>query len=226
MNQMKKVLVILSIGFLLFGCKEKQPTQKVELNQNLIDELSKMAVTDQLAAANAYPPESHSNLTLEEWKAFKDSIYKAHEQRLKEMVDIYGFVGFDLAGKEGSHNFWLMIQHADHDPAFQLEVLEKMKVQVDNNNADPRNYGFLVDRVNLNLGKPQVYGTQVNYNLELAQAFPKHLKDSANVNERRKSIGLEPLEDYLNQMSIMHYEMNEQRYLDKGIIEPKLYQLK
>jgi hypothetical protein len=225
---MKKLLVIISIGFSLFGCKDikskqKEIQQKVEFNQNLRDELSKMAVIDQLAAANAYPPESYSNLTLKEWKSFKDSIYRAHGQRLKEIVNIHGFLGFDKVGKEGSHNFWLMVQHSDHDPAFQLEVLDKMKVQVDNKNANPELYGFLVDRVNLNLGKPQIYGTQVDYNLELAQAFPKHLADSANVNKRRKSIGLESLEDYLNQMSIMHYKMNEQRYIDKGITKPKLY---
>ena len=59
--------------------------------------------------------------------------------------------------------------------------------------------------------------------METGQAYPKDLEDSLNVNERRKSIGLEPLEEYLNEMTEMHFEMNKEYYSEKGITEPKLY---
>ena len=49
------------------------------------------------------------------------------------------------------------------------------------------------------------------------QAYPRKLADSIKVNERRKSIGLEPIEEYLNKMTEMHFEMNKQNYLNKGI---------
>nr|WP_252736462.1 DUF6624 domain-containing protein [Maribacter dokdonensis] len=130
-----------------------------------------------------------------------------------------------MAGKEGSQNFWLMVQHSDHNPDFQKEVLKKMKSEVDKGNAKPSNYGLLVDRVMLNIGKQQVYGTQVDYNMETGQAFPRDLKDRAEINKRRKSIGLEPIEEYLNGMSEMHFEMNKEGYLKKGIREPKLYKV-
>jgi hypothetical protein len=60
-------------------------------------------------------------------------------------------------------------------------VLEKMKVEVDRGNADPSYYAMLVDRVNINTGKPQVYGTQVTYKTDLCQAYPLPLADSANM---------------------------------------------
>jgi hypothetical protein len=44
------------------------------------------------------------------------------------------------------------------------------------------------------------------------KGLPKKLTDSANVNKRRESIGLEPIEAYLNIMSEMHFEMNKIRY--------------
>lgn len=41
-------------------------------------------------------------------------------------------------------------------------------------------------------------------------AYPKSLEDSVNVNDRRKSIGLEPIEEYFNLMTEMHFEMNKE----------------
>ena len=227
---MKQALAILLIGLLLIGCKEKTSNEKesqekkVEFNQNLADELSRMAEVDQIAAY--IPQGEYKKMSNEEWNSFKDSVFTTHQKRLKQIYDEYGFVGFDLAGEDGSRNFWLMVQHSDHNPDFQKEVLEKMKIEVDKENAIPSNYGLLVDRVNLNTGKKQVYGTQVTYNMETGQAYPKPLEDSLKVNERRKSIGLEPIEVYLNSMTEMHFEMNKENYLKKGVTEPKLYELK
>lgn len=218
------IIIVLS----LLSCDQKGEQNSVvtiEFNQALADELSKMKVVDQLAASNAYPPASYSNLTLDEWKSFKDSVYKTNQKRVKEIFNEYGFVGYNLAGEEGSSNFWLIVQHSDHNPEFQNEILEKMKVEVDNGNANSSNYGLLVDRVKLNTGQPQVYGTQVDYNMEICQAFPKKLADSINVNKRRKEIGLEPIEEYLNQMTEINFAMNKEYYSKKGITVPRLYKV-
>jgi len=115
-----------------------------------------------------------------------------------------------------------MVQHCDSDPAFQIRVLEKLKIQVDNKNANPSNYGLLTDRVKINSGEKQIYGTQVRYN-SLGQAYPKSLSDSLNVNKRRADVGLEPIEEYLNSMTQMHFEMNKENLKRKGITEPQLY---
>ena len=223
---MKKIFGILIIGLSFFGCKEnssekEEIKQKIEFNQDLADELKKMAEVDQIAAY--IPQGEYEKMSNEEWNSFKDSVFTTHQKRLKQIFDKYGFVGFDLAGEEGSGNFWLMVQHSDHNPNFQKEVLEKMKIEVDKGNAIPSNFGLLVDRVNLNTGKKQIYGTQVTYNMETGQAYPKPLEDSLKVNERRKPIGLEPIEEYLNGMTEMHFEMNKKYYSEKGITEPKLY---
>lgn len=100
----------------------------------------------------------------------------------------------------------------------------EIKKEVDKQNAISSSYGLLVDRVNLNTGKAQIYGTQLTYNINTGQAYPKALDDSINVNQRRKSIGLEPIEEYLNETTEMHFEMNKVYYLTKGIIKPTLYE--
>ncbi len=225
---MNKIYRILIIGLLFFGCKninadKKVTEEKIEFNQNLADELKRMAEVDQIAAY--IPQGEYKKMTNEQWNSFKDSVFTTHQKRLKQIFDKNGFVGFNLAGEEGSQNFWLMVQHSDHKPGFQKEVLEKMKIEVEKKNAKPSNYGLLVDRVNLNTGKKQIYGTQVTYNMETGQAYPKSLDDSLNVNKRRKSIGLESIEEYLNGMTEMHFEMNKKYYSDKGITKPKLYEI-
>lgn len=52
------------------------------------------------------------------------------------------------------------------------------------------------------------------------------LEDSLNVNKWRAEVGLEPLEEYLNGLTICHFEMNKRNMLNRGITEPKLYEVK
>lgn len=227
---MKSTYKILLIVLVLFGCKNKSADKNekeltVVFNQELVNELQQMVVIDQVAAVNAFPPDNYSHLSQQKWVAFKDSVYRTNQIQIEEILNTHGFVGYDLAGKEGSANFWLLAQHSDHNPEFQKEVLTKMKIEVDKGNADSRNYGLLMDRVLLNTGQNQMYGTQVSYNPETGQAFARKLADSSKVNERRKSLGFESLEKYLNGMSERHFMMNKKQFQSIGITAPKLYKI-
>ena len=225
---MNKIYGILILAILIIGCKEdKQQKQltsnQTKFNQELAKELRRIAEIDQIAAY--IPQGEYKKLTQEEWNEFKDSVFTTHQKRIEEIFNEYGFVGYDLVGEKGSQDFWLVVQHSDHNPEFQKKVLEKMKQEVEQGNADSKSYALLVDRVKLNTGQRQIYGTQVDYNFKLAQAYPKKLADSLNVNQRRKSVGLEPIEVYLNRMSEMHFEMNKEGYIENGINQPKLYEV-
>lgn len=210
------------------GCKNKidhndKESVKVAIDQTLADELAQMAEIDQIAAG--IPQGEYKKLSEKQWNSFKDSVFRTHTKRLKEIISNHGFPGYDLVGENGSSNFWLMTQHADHDPSFQRTVLQKMEQEIKKKNADSRDYGLLLDRVNLNTNQPQIYGTQVTYNTHTGQAYPKNLADSAKVNKRRQNIGFEPLEEYLNQMSSMHFEMNKEQFIKKGILKAKYYKI-
>jgi hypothetical protein len=175
------------------------------IDSALVGELERMIVLDQLAASNAQPPEGNNSLSQKEWK---DSIYRAHQSILEKVLDDHGYPGFNMVGKRGSQLYWAMVQHSDFDPSFQKRVLDSMYVEVQNNNADPRNYAYLTDRVNLNFNKDLVYGTQLTYNLITGQAHYKTTIDPENLNKRRAEIGLEPIEDYLEQMTKDHLQNN------------------
>jgi len=195
-------------------------TQDNKLNQPLVDSLAKWVILDQTAAG---PPKGRfKEMAREDKQRYSDSIFITNERRLIAVFNKYGYPGYDLVGKTGSNNFWLMVQHCDKNVSFQQTVLKKMKAEVAKRNADPKNFAYLTDRVLLNTSQKQFYGTQVTYNTDSCQAIPKPLKDSISVNKRRTEIGLETIENYLNLMSQWHFDMNKEVYERKGIHQPKL----
>jgi hypothetical protein len=120
---------------------------------------------------------------------------------LKEIFGKYGFPNYDLVGEKGSSDFWLLVQHQDKHPSFQDSVLVKMKIEVDSNKASASNYAYLVDRVKVNTGQPQVYGTQMQMNSDGTSFEPRNVIEPEKLNERRKSVGLDSIESYIQMMN-------------------------
>ncbi|WP_367915399.1 DUF6624 domain-containing protein [Leadbetterella sp. DM7] len=205
---------------MLTGCTKRLSEKK---KTELQDELKRMVAVDQEAAW--VRPEKYKDYSGERWEQFKDSVFTTHTLRLEEIYRKHGFMGFDKVGEEGSNHFWLMVQHADKYPDFQKKILRAMDKEVKKGNANPRNYAYLYDRVRINAGQKQRFGTQVDYDVDgTGRARPKSgLSDSTHVDEIRKQYQLEPLKEYLNMMTEMHYEMNKKHYESKGIMKPDLY---
>ena len=182
-----------------------------------------MVKVDQIAAY--IPQGKYKDYTHEQWNNFKDSVFTSDKKRVESMFDNYGFLGFNKVGKDGSNHFWLLVQHCDKYPEFQKKVLKSMDKEVKRGNADSNNYAYLYDRVKVNAGEKQLFGTQVTYETQTTgRAIPKNgLADSSNVDKLRKEYGLEPLKNYLNEMTSMHYEMNKEHYEKMGITKPNLY---
>lgn len=118
-----------------------------------------------------------------------------HTQRVKEMVENIGFLGISKVGKEGSHNAWLLVQHTP-DSEFMKMYLQMMEEQ-DEGEYDKVNHAYLKDRVLLNDGKPQLYGTQLVNDKVTGKPVLYEVEDRENLNKRREEIGLETIEEYL-----------------------------
>ena len=100
---------------------------------------------------------------------------------IKRIIKKYGYPSQKMIGKDGMQAFWLLVQHQDNDIELQKKCLEQC-------DFEHRNKAFLTDRVLINQGKKQIYGTQ----------FIGEIRDKKNVNKRRTKMGLESLEKYLN----------------------------
>lgn len=126
-----------------------------------------------------------------------------HLVRLKEVVKEYGWPGFSITGPEGSHAFWLLVQHTP-DLLFQSQCLDLLEQAVMKQEASPIDLAYLKDRVYINAGKKQIYGTQLNGDLTF---YP--IEDEEHVNERRLAIGLPSIEDYLESIKEFYKNSNQ-----------------
>ena len=85
---------------------------------------------------------------------------RANTEWLKADLRENGWPTVSRVGPLADRHAWLLVQHADHDPAFQREVLGLLERLVETKETSLRNYGMLHDRVATGEGRPQRYGTQ------------------------------------------------------------------
>lgn len=122
-----------------------------------------------------------------------------HLHRIKQIVEQHGWPGRSLVGEDGAHAAWLLVQHATQDPGFMNRCRGLMERAVKRGEASSKDYAYLVDRVRLQRGKPQLYGTQFIQDSK-GRLILQPLKDPEDVDERRARMGLEPLAEYEAQL--------------------------
>jgi hypothetical protein len=128
---------------------------------------------------------------------------------MKEIVREIGWPTISKVGKVASNMAWLLVQHADHDSAFQEDCLNILK-KVDGGDINKRNIAYLEDRVRVNTGRPTLYGTQFFQNPE-GSFGPREIEDKENLNKRRAEMGLEPFEEYEQKMRERYGEIGKRK---------------
>ena len=118
--------------------------------------------------------------------------------------------GKSLVGEDGAKAAWLLVQHADRDPEFQRQCLALMTA-AGPDEVSPSDVAYLTDRVRVNAGQPQVYGTQFWTDPSSGSFGPRPIEDEAHVDERRAQVGLGPLEEYRQRMFQIHEESQKSR---------------
>jgi hypothetical protein len=113
---------------------------------------------------------------------------------LNEIIDLIGYPTTEKVGKEPSEAAWLVIQHAIGQPDFMRKCVKLLEIAVSENKANPKNLAYLTDRIAVFEGKPQLYGTQFDWD-ENGELNPNNCDDLMKVNQRRKLIGLNSIEE-------------------------------
>jgi hypothetical protein len=88
------------------------------------------------------------------------------------------------------------------------KCVELLEIAVSENEADPKNLAYLTDRIAAFEEKPQLYGTQFDWD-ENGELSPNLFDDLSKVNERRKSIGLNTLEEQTEVLRNQAIEENQ-----------------
>lgn len=182
----------------IFSCNPFRHVEleKIKYSPSLRYELLQMREEDQ-KMRRRIREESIGPDATEFWEEFH-KLDEKHTERLKEIIKQYGWPRKSLVGEDGAFAAWLIVQHATHDLNFQKHCLKLMKKEAKRGEVPLQCIAYLIDRIRILEGKPQVYGTQyriVNGELEFLP-----IEDEANVDKRRKEMGLPPLSEYMKQI--------------------------
>jgi len=115
--------------------------------------------------------------------------------KVKLILENYGWLGPDEIGDDGCQTLFIVIQHADLKT--QERYLPMMREAVKAGKVQPGRLAYLEDRISIRKGKEQVYGTQVFVNVLTNEVYVFPLVDPEHVDMRRSKMGLGPMADYL-----------------------------
>ncbi|HEY6816362.1 MAG TPA: DUF6624 domain-containing protein [Croceibacterium sp.] len=124
---------------------------------------------------------------------------RANTEWLKGVVAEHGWPRISQVGEHASNQAWLLVQHADHDPVFQLDALRLMEPMIAEGEVSKQNYAYLYDRIMLKLAGKQRYATQVRCQDDVRSPLP--LEDEATVDQSRAAMGLPPVKEYIDQFN-------------------------
>lgn len=142
-------------------------------------------------------------------------VHETNARRLLEIVSQYGWPGRAVAGEEGAEAAWLIVQHAIGLPAFQRRCLELLQTAASDGEVPPWQPAYLLDRILVFEGKPQVYGTQFDTD-EHGEMTPCPVEDAASLNALRASIGLDSIEERTRMMRAQAKGENERSPSDRA----------
>lgn len=132
------------------------------------------------------------------WQLFRtrwEEIDRPNTADLKQLLALYEWFTISEFGPQADVDAWLLVQHADHDRAFQKHVLGILERLYRQGETRPSHYAYLYDRVAVGEKRPQKFGTQGKC-LGAGQWEPDPIEDENQVDVRRAEFGLEPLADY------------------------------
>ena len=124
--------------------------------------------------------------------------YAKEDHRNQELVisiiEKCGMPTLDEVSQKEMDAIWLGLQHTVKK--YRKKYFPLVEKAVENGDLTKEQYALMKDRIRMDEGKPQIYGSQIK-NGKLYT-----LESPTSVNERRKEMGMEPIEKYLEYYNI------------------------
>ncbi len=155
----------------------------------LAAELNGMAAADHHNAPRANSEDPADQLA---WRR----LTAQHADRLEEIMDEHGWPTAEAVGEDAARAAWLIAQHADRRLDVQRRALRLMERAVAEGAASRRELAFLHDRVLVNDGREQIYGTQIA-GIKDGSPVPWPCRDPERMDDLRAQVGIEPFATYV-----------------------------
>ncbi|WP_312165418.1 DUF6624 domain-containing protein [Phenylobacterium sp.] len=172
---------------------------QIRANEALISELAGMGAVDREMRGRFINLRKGANeaerMELDAvWKEKYAPVDRAHAERLKVLIGSGPWFSRRQIGSIAEQAAVSIVNHSN-DLAFQKLMLSKMEPLVGRDT--PTGYANLFDRVAVQEGRPQRYGTQEAQCINGKNAPPVKLEDPTQLDTRRSQVGLEPMAEYL-----------------------------
>lgn len=170
-------------------------------NKHVVKTFLNMAIRDQAFYDELYCIENKRGKGFETkivWE-LKNLLNKQNQKELDSLVEVYGFPKLSIYGYTICKAAFMVVQHAD--TYYQNKFLPTFNQHLQHNEIEKPNYAIFIDRLLINQGKKQLYGSQIKTNADGShELFP--IDDPSNVDSRRKEMGMIPLKEYLSYFQV------------------------
>lgn len=124
---------------------------------------------------------------------YTEEMQRVHRENAAELATIvssYGWPGISQVGIAGCRVAWVIAQHSICTPELQRGFLRALEEAANAGDVPMQQVAMLTDRIRFNEGRPQVYGTVLDW--DQSGELNCEVEDPENVDARRASVGLEP----------------------------------
>lgn len=132
----------------------------------------------------------------------KYNLNATNSQLLDSIITNKGWPKISQVGKEASSAAFMVVQHMDF--TMQEKYLPLIKLSCEQKESEWSDYAHVYDRVCFSHGRPQLYGTQLEFDKSTGQLKFYPIEDETNVNKRRAALGMGTLEDYAAMVGFMY----------------------
>lgn len=168
-------------------------------NQELLYKLDSVYILDQRGRRMLEQGELASSgvITLKRNVAVSDSL---NVITVRGILDHGGWPAKEAVGSDGLRTLFLVIQHADYYT--QKRYFSMIEEAAKRKELPAQFPALLLDRILMEEGKPQVYGSQVIQHRRTRKYMVYNLSDPRNVDKRRLAVGMLPMAEYLKPWGI------------------------
>lgn len=166
-------------------------------NPKLTKELWRMGMRDQAYYSQvklANKKYGMKNKVADSLWELKHKLNDENLKRLEQIIADNGWPGIALVGRRAANTAFLIIQHSTLE--MQKKYMPMLMAACNRSDAEWDALALMIDRIEVNEGRPQVYGSQVTYKEDKGVYEPFPIIDEHNLDKRRKEVGLRPARNY------------------------------
>jgi hypothetical protein len=162
--------------------------------------LTKIYEEDQMPRRLAEDYERDFGVSSKKYRQLLSQVHdgdSVHMVCVENIISQYGWLNKKLIGERANKTLFLVIQHSNKET--RMKYLPVMRKAVKDGNADPASFALLEDRVRLENGKKQIYGSQIGIDRSTGSPvyFVRPLMKPNKVDERRRKMGMTvPMKQY------------------------------